>query len=119
MLQAQTYVYDKNVLAVLRIHIFLVAVVIVGFVRAVCFDASDSSKTIKIVQALCHIIPFFMPLPYTASLYNVYDNHFMPQLPILLNASGGYFMLSYAASSLCEECFTLYFMPALCLYLVR
>ena len=25
MLQAQTYVYDKNVLAVLRIHIFLVA----------------------------------------------------------------------------------------------
>ena len=36
---------------------------------------------------------------------------------ILLNVSGGYFMLSYAASSLCEECFTLYFMPALCLYL--
>ena len=44
-----THVYDKNVLAVLRIHIFLVAVVIVGFVRAVCFDASDSSKTIKVV----------------------------------------------------------------------
>ena len=60
-----------------------------------------------------------MPLPYTAPLYHVYDNHFMPQLSILLNASGGYFMLSYAASSLCEECFTLYFMPALCLYLVR
>ena len=50
-----------------------------------------------------------MPLPYTASLYHVYDNHFMPQLSILLNASGGYFMLSYAASSLCEECFALYF----------
>ena len=49
MLQAQTYVYDNNVMAVLRIHIFLVAVVIVGFVRAVCFDASDSSKTIKVV----------------------------------------------------------------------
>ena len=48
MLQAQTSVYDKNVLAVLRIYIF-VAVVIVGFVRAVCFDASDSSKTIKVV----------------------------------------------------------------------
>ena len=51
-----------------------------------------------------------MPLPYTASLYHVYANHFMPQLSILLNASGGYFMLSYAASSLCEECFALYFM---------
>ena len=49
MLQAQTYVYDKNVLAVLRIHIFIVAVVIGGFVRAVCFDASDSSKTMKVV----------------------------------------------------------------------
>ena len=57
--------------------VFLVAVVIVGFVRAVCFDASDSSKTIKVVWALCHIIPFFMPLPYTASLYHVYANHFM------------------------------------------
>ena len=109
MLQAQTYVYDKNVLAVLRTHIFLVAVVIVGFVRAVCFDASDSSKTNKAVGAVGHIIPFFMPLPYTASLYHVYANHFMPQLSILLNASGGYFMLSYAASSLCEECFALYF----------
>ena len=32
------------------------------------------------------------------------------QLSILLNVSGGYFMLSYAASSLCEECFALYFM---------
>ena len=49
MLQAQTYVDDKNVLAVLRIHIFLVAVVIFGFVRTVCFDANDSSKTIKVV----------------------------------------------------------------------
>ena len=51
MLQAQTYVYGKNVLAVLGILIFcvLVAVVIVGFVRAVCFDASDSSKTVKVV----------------------------------------------------------------------
>ena len=49
MLQAHTYVYGKNVLAALGIHIFLVAVVIVGFVRAVCFDASDSSKTIKVV----------------------------------------------------------------------
>ena len=49
MLQAQTYVYDKNVLAVLRSHIFLVAVVIVGSVRAAYFDASDSSKTIKVV----------------------------------------------------------------------
>ena len=29
--------------------VFLVAVVIVGFVRIVCFDASDSSKTIKVV----------------------------------------------------------------------
>ena len=48
MLQAQTSVYDKNVLAVLRIYIF-VAVVIVDFVRAVCFDASDSSKTIQVV----------------------------------------------------------------------
>ena len=28
---------------------FLVAVVIVGFVRPVCLDASDSSKTIKVV----------------------------------------------------------------------
>ena len=50
-----------------------------------------------------------MPLPYAASLYHVYANHFMPQRSILLNASGGYFMLSYAASSLCEECFALYF----------
>ncbi len=49
MLQAHKYVYGKNVLAVLRIHIFLVAVVIVGFVRAVCFDASDSSETSKVV----------------------------------------------------------------------
>ena len=50
MLQAHTYVYGKNLLAVLRIHIFvLVAVIIVGFVRAVCFNASDSSKTIKVV----------------------------------------------------------------------
>ena len=110
MLQAQTYVYDKNILAVLRIHIFLVAVVIVGFVRAVCFDASDSSKTSQVVWALCHIIPFFMPLPYTPSLYHVYANHFMPQLSILLNASGGYFMQSYAASSLCDDSSTLYFM---------
>ena len=51
MLQAQIHVYDRNVLAVLTIYIFLVAVVIVGFVRAVCFDASDSSKsfTVKVV----------------------------------------------------------------------
>ena len=26
-----------------------------------------------------------------------------------MNVSGGYFMLSYAASSLCEECFAFYF----------
>ena len=89
---------------------FLVAVVIVGFVRAVCFDASDSSKTIKVVWALCHIIPFFMPLPYTASLYHVYAGHLMPYKVFLLNASGGYFMLSYAASSLCDDSSTLYFM---------
>ena len=51
MLQAQTYVYDKNGLAVVRIPIFvfLVAVVIVGSVRAAYFDASDSSKTIQVV----------------------------------------------------------------------
>ena len=109
MLQAQTSVYDKNVLAVLRIYIF-VAVVIVDFVRAVCFDASDSSKTIKVVWALCHIIPFFIPLPYTASLYRVYASHPMPYKVFLLNASGGYFMQSYAASSLCDDSSTLYFM---------
>ena len=42
MLQAQTYVYGNNVLAVLGVLIVyvLVAVVIVGFVRAVCFDES-------------------------------------------------------------------------------
>ena len=45
MLQAQTYVYDKNVLAVLRIHIFLVAVVIVGFVRAVCLEETGGERT--------------------------------------------------------------------------
>ena len=93
MLQSQTYVYGKNGLAVLGIHIFSCRR------RHRWFRASG----------LCHIIPLFMPLPYTASLYHVYANHFMPQLSILLNASGGYFMLSYAASSLCEECFALYF----------
>ena len=94
MLQAQTYVYDKNSLAVLRIPICSCRR------RHRWFRAS----------CLCHNIKFFMPLPYTASLYHVYANHFMPQLSILLNVSGGYFMLSYAASSLCEECFALYFM---------
>ena len=89
--------------------VFVVAVVIVGFVWVVCFDATDTSKTSKAVWASCHFIQFFMSLPYTASLYHVYANHFMPQLPILLNASGGYFMLSYAASSLCDDSPTLYF----------
>ena len=55
------------------------------------------------------IIPFFMPLPYTASLYHVYVRHLMPYKVFLLNASGGYFMLSYAASSLCDDSSTLYF----------
>ena len=59
-----------------------------------------------------------MSLPYAASLDHVYANHFMPQLPILLNAPGGYFMLSYAASSLCEECFALYFMLPYAKYFV-
>ena len=47
---------------------FLVAVVIVGFVWVVCFDATDTSKTSKVVWALYHFISFFMSLPYTASL---------------------------------------------------
>ena len=66
---------------------------------------TDTSKTSEAVGALCHFIPLFMSLPYAASLYHVYVNHFMPQLPILMNVSGCYFMLSYAASFICEECF--------------
>ena len=97
MLQAQTYVYGKEVLAVLGIPIL-------------CFYCRRRHRWFRVSCLFrCHFIQFFMSLPYTASLYHVYANHYMPQLPSLLNASGGYFMLSYAASSICEECFALYF----------